>query len=129
MKNREIYDSALRFLAESTNSIDNEDYEERAPYLLAAFCNEVRDTDAAIRCAHGETQKSFNSVFLSLDSDFPLSEMFCTAASYYLAAMLVFDDDADLSDRLYDKFCDSISRIRCTVPALCENITDRYPFI
>ena len=35
MKCKEIYDSALRVLAESTLPADNDDYEERAPYLIA----------------------------------------------------------------------------------------------
>ena len=130
MNNKDIYESALRILAESAAPEDNEDYEERAPYLLAAFCTEAEDTDKALRASLGEKKEAeaFNAVFLPLEARFPLLPRFSAAASFYLAAMLIIDDNAELSDRLYDKYCDAISRIQSTVPALTETVTDRYFF-
>ena len=114
-------------LAESSVDGDNEDYEERAPYLLAAFCTEARDTDASLRIALDERESDdFNAVFIPLENDFPLLDRFSSAASLYLAAMLIIDDFPEMSDRLYDRYCDAMSSIGRCVPAVCESIQDRY---
>ena len=126
---RQIYDCALRILAESTVALDNSDYEERAPYLVASFCTQLADVDAAIRKALDKEQtKQFNAVYISLDDEFPLLDRLSASAALYLAAMLVIDDNTTLSDKLYDKYCDAISRIQDSVPALTESISNRYFF-
>ena len=63
MKNRDIYISALSLIGESVDIEENNDYEERAPYLLAAFCSEAASTDAAYR----EMKK--NAVITQLDNN------------------------------------------------------------
>jgi hypothetical protein len=129
MLNKDIYDNALSILAESMVEGANTDYEERAPFLLAAFCTEALDTDTALRQALDESKaKAFNPVFVSLDDEFPLLARFSPAGALYLASMLVVDEDPDLSDRLYDKYSDAMSSICATLPAACESITDRYFF-
>ena len=52
MKNREIYENALRLLALSAHEGENEDYEERAPYLLAAFCTEMTELEGKPACTN-----------------------------------------------------------------------------
>ena len=127
MTNREIYTSALCILAESTSEGDNEDYEERAPYLIAAFLTEASDADTALRKALDEPIAAhFNAVFASLDNEFPLLDRFSTAAAMYVAAMLTIDDFPDVSDRIYDKYSDVMSSICSSVPAVCERIQNRY---
>lgn len=108
----EIYESALALLGESLNATNNNDYEERAPYLVAAFCTEIQERDKDWRSSLklGD-QSTWNPVFISLDEVFPLSERFASAAAFYVAAMLVVESDEDLSDKLYDRFCDAISTI------------------
>ena len=129
MKCKEIYDSALRFLAESTSPTDNDDYEERAPYLLATFCSELAGTDAALRRILGKcAQSNFSEVYLPLDNDFPLLSRFASAAALYLAAMLIIDDEQSFSDKLYERYCDKIAAICSTVPALSEKIKNKYFF-
>ncbi len=124
---RDIYESALKFLAESSGYGDNSDYEERAPYLLAAFCNEASSTDAALRRSLGiQATASFDPVYIDLNAPFPLLPRFTTCAALYLAAMLILDDDRELSDTLYDKYCDSISTICASIASVAEKITDRY---
>ena len=126
---KDIFDSALRILAESTVSGDNDDYEERAPYLIAAFCTEAQDADAMLRRATDEAeQEQFSPVFIPLDSEFPLLGRFACTAALYLAAMLVLDYDSELSDRLYDKYSDSMARLCETIPFVSEAIGDRYGF-
>ena len=124
---KDIYDSALRLLAESTSAEDYADYEERAPYLIAIFCSEECSTDAALRRLHGEAQiKYTDSVYIGLAEPFPMLPALAHAAAYYLAAMLVIDDDSELSDKLYEKYCDSMSRLCESIPAVSERICDRY---
>ena len=108
----EIYDSALALLGESLDQNDNTDYEERVPYLIAAFCTEVQERDKLWRDSFNlDAQSTWNPVFISLDTEFPLSERFASAAAFYVAAMLVIESDEELSDKLYDRFCDAISTI------------------
>ena len=113
----QIYYSALALLGESLNVNDNIDYEERAPYLFAAFCTEAQETDKAWRSALGlESQSTWNPTYISLDDLFPLSDRFASAAAFYVAAMLVVDSDEELSDKLYDRFCDAMSTIDSNIP-------------
>lgn len=126
MKNRDLYTSALCLLAESLEDGENEDYEERAPYLLAAFCTEIAEVDKKLRLSQGTQAKAHDPVYLDLDTDFPLSDRFSNAASLYLAAMLILDSDEERSDSLYEKYCDSISSIADSIPASTESIVNRY---
>lgn len=127
MKNRDIYIGALNLIAQSGNAESNEDYEERAPYLIAAFCSEVRDMDREYRKAHGlSAGKDFNDVFLELDGDFPACHRFSAPACLYLAAMLIIDEDGALSDKFYEKYCDSISSVYSEIPAQIDSIRNIY---
>lgn len=127
MTNREIYESSLRVLAQSVTTGENEDYEERAPYLIAAFCTEAEEMDGYLRQALGmETSPSFGKVWQDLDEEFPLLERLAPAACLYLAAMLILDEDGELSDKLYDRYCDAMSSLRNGIPATLESIVDRY---
>ena len=51
------------------------------------------------------------------------------AAALYLASMLVMEDFEDLSDRLYDRYCDLVSRFCEAVCVENSPITDVYGFI
>ena len=127
MINRELYENALRLLSQPTDEGENEDYEERAPFLLAAFCNEAQEVDSFLRMASGiASAVEFARVWLPLDSEFPLLEQLAPAAALYLAAMLVLDEDSDLSDRLYELYGEAISHIRAGISCTLETIADRY---
>ena len=127
MQNQEIYDAALRFLGEDPGADENADYEERAPYLLAAFCSEASPLDARLRESGGQnTAPSYSAVFLPLENDFPLLSSLGTAAALYLAAMLILESDEDRSDKLYAQYSDVMSRLYDTIPASLHPITDKY---
>ena len=130
--NRDIFASALALIGESADGFVS-DYEERAPYLLGSFCTQARAIDKQIRRARKlGTQPSFSSVYLDLDTDFPLCEELISAASVYVAAMLVIDEDATLSDSLYERYCDAMATLATLnqsplgEPAVCEPISERY---
>lgn len=144
--NKDIYNNALVHIGESANGEFTSDYEERAPYLIASFCSLAKSVDKLIRTAESlGKQPSFSPVFIALETTFPLSEQLCPAAAYYVAAMLVIEEDPKLSDTLYDKYCDSMAVLAAeyepvvepeTEPEIdpvpitwsCESIIDRYYF-
>ena len=120
MQNQEIYESAIRFLAESTLPSENLDYKDRAPYLISAFCTEMSELDARIQRASGGTSTPVSVVNLPLDSSFPLSFRLAPAAALYVAAMLILDSDEERSDKLYAQYLEAISRISDALPATSE---------
>ena len=124
---RDIYQSALRFLAESTAEGDNADYEERAPYILATLCRELQSADSTLRKFLGKAAAHISdSVYLPLDSEFPLLPRFSGIAALYLAAMLILDDNSALSDSLYDKYCDAVSSVYASIESVAESVKDVY---
>ena len=126
MTNRELFENALRLLAQPTDG-SNEDYEERAPFLIASFCNEAQEVDAFLRMASGiSSAVEFTRIWLDLDESFPLLEQLAPAACLYLAAMLVLDEDMSLSDRLYELYTEALSNIRSGISCTLETIADRY---
>lgn len=140
--NRDIYNNALSLIGETLESNYLEDYEERAPYIIASVASQTKAIDKRIRLAEGlESAASFSPVFLSLDLDFPLCEQLTFPAALYLASLLVIDEDPDLSVNLYDKYCDTVSSLQTAYTgtdtsssnnsggaAVCESIAERYFF-
>ena len=111
-------------------STNNNDYEERAPYLLAAFCSEAASTDAAYReMKKLEAATSVDNVCLPLECDFPYADRFASAAVMYLAAMLVIDENIELSDKLFDRYCDTMATIQSEIPSRIEKIVQKYSAI
>ncbi len=130
VKNRDIYLSALKLIGESEDFEINADYSDRAPYLLAAFCTDADETERAYREANGLGKRGeFEAVRLGLEANFPFAEKFATSASLYLAAMLVIDENPELSDKIYERYCDLMARIQSELPSRIEKIADRYGII
>lgn len=127
MTNKDIYLAALSILAQNAPDGENADYEERAPYLIATFCSDALETDTLMRKALGiSSAKSFNEIFLPLEDSFPLLDRFASAAAKYLAAMLVIDEDSELSEKLFEMCCDGMALIRKELPYALESIVDKY---
>lgn len=122
----EIYTAALGMVCESTAN-DNSDYEERAPYLLATFCSSCRALDALYRKANGlNAAPDFSDSYLALTEEFPLHREFSSPAAAYLAAMLVVDENEEMSDRFCALYSDGLSRIQASLPCKIESIQNRY---
>ena len=127
MKNKDIYKAALHLLSQPVSEDENEDFEDRAPFLISAFCFDVLEIDSVLRRLLGiKPLEDFNRVYLPLDEDFPLVDKLAYPAAKYLAAMLVIDENPGLSDNLYEKYCDSISRLRSEIPCVSESIKNKY---
>ncbi len=124
---KDIYDSALRLLGEPADNGSDSDYADRAPYIVAAFCCDAAQADRDFRETHAlSAQPSFSEVFLDLSAEFPLSPRFASAAAYYLAAMLIFEEDESRSDSLFAKYCDSLSAAITEIPARLGKIKNMY---
>lgn len=127
MKNQEIYENALRLLAQHTDEGENEDYKERAPFLIASFCSEAMEVDQFLRESIGESPAaSFGKVWMELTEDFPLLDRLAPVACLYVAAMLVLEENTDLSDRLYDLYSQGISAVWNGITSVIDSIKEQY---
>lgn len=125
---RELFDSAVALLCEDPSDSERIfDYTERGPYLFAMLVMQTLPLDAEYRLAYGlEAGGGFSATVLPLESKFPLSEAFAPAAVYYVAAMLVADENEDLMDKLFALYTDTVSAIQASLPASISPITDKY---
>jgi hypothetical protein len=127
LKNRDIYESALRILAQSAAAGENTDFEERAPYLIASFCADTLELNRHLCEAAGKSPLAgFEKVWISLEENFPLIDRLAPIACLYLAAMLILDEDGEISDKLYARYCDKITEIWQEIPAVIEKIKEKY---
>ena len=126
MKNRDIYELALAFLAENGDRTVNADYEERAGYLLSAFATEILEVNRIFSESVNDEAIRAVPLYLALDEAFPMHDRFAAAAGMYLAAMLVLSEDAELSDKLFSRYCDAMSRAVTEIPMVSGKTVDRY---
>ena len=123
----EIFTASLKLLGEVGGAEENPDYAERAPYIIASFASEAIEVDERYRMAHGIEKNAFaTTVMIGLDQSFPLSERLASSCALYLASMLIADESPELSEELYEKYCDSISSVCRFLPHICEEIKNVY---
>ncbi len=128
MQYRDILNAAIRILGESDANGNTSDYEERSAYLLGIFCADCVSLDMKHRKLAGETvSKPQIPACVSLDDTFPLSDVFVPTATYYLASMLVLEENEKISDKLFEEFSDSLCSIRAELCAISHSIKNKYP--
>ena len=126
MTNKDIFLGALALVGEPVG-LDAADYAERAPYIIANFITENTALDDKYRAAVGAGPKTaVCHVFASDEEAFPLLPRFSSAAQYYLASMLIADEDDARSDGFFDKFCTAMADIMAEIPAVSSAIVDVY---
>ncbi len=104
-----------------------EDYEDRAGYILATFCADCIKADQRYRLTHSESSVAPTVLtYVNLTSDFALCDVFAPAAVYYLAAMLIMDEDEEMSEKFFALYSDSLSEILSDLPMVSTAIKDRY---
>lgn len=122
----EIYEAAVR-LVDEIEAGDSPDYESRAPYLLGSFYTEQiplqKKLDAANRAEPIEYEPC---LYVDLESHFPLSDELIAPAVNYLAAMLVIDENEEMSDQFFDRYIDGVASIAASLPASLHPIKDCY---
>ena len=125
---RNVYETALKILGESHCSASDGELSERAPYIGAALCTEAAALDRAYRAAFGmEEAESFSALYIDLNSPFPLADRFAPAAAYYMAAMLILDEDTELYEKLFDRWCDALAAISAEIPFVKGSTAEVYP--
>ena len=123
----EILNAALKFLGEVGDENENPDYAERAPFIIASFVGEASGADKLYREANGLDKNELpDRVYFPLESEFPLADRFIPPCTHYLASILISDENPELSESYYDRYCDSISAILAALPSRSESITDVY---
>ena len=123
---QKIYHAALRLICESEDN-SNLDYDERAPYLLGSFYTEQIPLQKKLNEAKGLEPVEYEPALeINIGYPFPLSDEFIAPATYYLAAMLVIDENEELSDRLFDRYIDGVASIAASLPASLHPIKDCY---
>ena len=125
---RSVYATALKLIGEIDYSTSETELAERAPYLGAALCREAAALDRAYREAFaiGKAQE-FEGLSLDLDAKFPRADRFAPAAAYYMAAMLILYDDAELYEKLFERWCDALASISAEIPFVKGSTADVYP--
>lgn len=129
MKNEDIYKAALHLVGElnSEQTAWNADYLERSGYLLAMVCRQCEPVENLFRAANGQDAVTLpDQLCYLMTVTFPLSPPLSTAAAFGLAALLVADENPELSGELHDRFRQSLSEILAALPMKPESITDRY---
>ena len=119
MTNRSILNSACSLLSEGTNTNTPEDYEDRACYILATFCNQSTRVQKKYLLAHQLTFTEYRErSTVEMADSFPLVPVLVPAATYYLAAMLAIDENETLSDKLFDLYASEIATISAEADAI-----------
>ncbi len=126
----ELFPSAVSLACEDPNGGDSiADYSERAPYLFANLLTLVTPLDKLYRHSHGlEAATPFSGVAVEMSDEFHLSPIFAPAALYYVAAMLVLDENESMSDKLFALYSDTLASIQNALPAKCTPITETHRF-
>jgi hypothetical protein len=123
---REIYEAALRIICENSSSEETADYEERAPYILATFCNECAPIEKAYCKAHNLQFVSIPALTqIAMIDYFPLRDRFSSAVIYYLCAMLVIDENEELSDKFFSRYTDTVSLIQAATQQKLQEIKEQ----
>ena len=81
-----------------------------------------------LRASVGTSAKGApETVCVPLDGEFGLSDAFAPAAIYYLAAMLVLDENEEMSESFLARYSDQLATLRASLPMGKEHIRDHYP--
>ncbi len=109
-----LFESALALICEDKNDRDGiSDYIERAPYLFANVLTACEVLDQEYREFFALEQRSaFDGAQVSMEASFELAQTFAPAAVYYVASMLVLDENEKMSDRLFDLYSGALSNIQ-----------------
>ncbi len=128
MTYQSLFDSAKHAVCEGGSGGDTSDYAERAPYLLANFVGQSRMLDTQYRAAHQMDAGTYPEVAaVSMTDTFPLCAVFAPLAVYYLSAMLVLDENEEMSEKFFSLYADGIAALEDSLPAKIESIVNRYP--
>ena len=122
-----ILDASIALLCEDASNGDCEDYKTRAIYILATFSTECQSLDRRLRKSLGDnTDIGKIPAVVILSDNFPLSDAFIPAATYYLSAILAIEENEALSEKFFELYTDAIASIQASLPTTAETVVNRY---
>ncbi len=127
MQNRDIFHAAISLCGELRSVGHLEDYEERTIHLLPLVFYHFGAKDRAWRKANRmEEQDDILPTVISLDAQFPLSQVFATPAAAMLASLLVIGENPDMSEQLNELALRTAKTISLETPMISEKIAEKY---
>lgn len=125
---RGVYEHALAILGEDLSGRYSDDYLERSMYLIALICSNLCEKDQILRKEKGlPEQGNINKEKIVLSEEFPLCDEFLPAVAYYLASMLIFDEDHGRSDMLFEKYVACVKEVSGSLAYESKGIINKYP--
>lgn len=129
MKYFELIENAVALVCEDPASDTTDDYYERAAYILGTFVSQSAEYDNRYRITKGEdTVTHAITLFVDSERDFALSDVFIPIAVHYLAAMLVLEENEEMSEKFFSLYTDGLSSLLASLSTV-EPITDRYSLL
>lgn len=117
MKNMDIYKKALELLGGRFDRDRLIEYTIRAPYILGGFFYENCALDDRYREILGCGRRKYtHTVYADLALDFPFVKRFQAAAEYYMASILVLEDDGETGDKFYGLYSGEMAEIISEIP-------------
>ena len=121
----DVYVLAAYMIGEDPNAEDSADLRVRAATLLSSICLEMKNDDRLYCLGLGCESAPWGGEMLELESEFPLSVRFAPAAAKALAALLVAEENASLSEYFDGCAKYDIDIIKSEIPAKVEKIRAR----
>lgn len=127
MKYDSIKETAFALIGETNPFSDTRDYDDRFPFVLATFINQNSSLDSALKKQLGIVGKDCPAVSgCDIFGDFPLLDRFVTPAVYYVASMLITDENTELSDKFFGLYEKSMTDMYSALPLTHGQILDAY---
>ena len=125
----DILTMATNLMAENgASTVTLSEFNDRAPYILAAFCGEARLIDKRYREAFMlGNQPAFDRVRLAPEATFPLCERLAYPAAFYLASTLIADENPEISKVFTERCHNALESAYGEIPCTLHPIVNRYP--
>lgn len=118
----DVYILAAYMIGEDPTAADTQDLRVRSAALLSAICLDMKNDDRLYCGGYGRETAPWDGEMLELESEFPLSVRFAPAAAKALAALLVAEENASLSEYFDGCSKHDVEIIKSEIPAKVEKI-------
>ncbi len=127
MKCDDIRETAYALIGETNTFSDTRDYDDRFPFVLATFINQNSSLDGVVKKQLGIVGEDCHAVCgTDIFGDFPLLDRFAAPAVYYVASMLVTDENTELSDKFFELYEKAMNDMFSALPLTHGQIEDAY---
>lgn len=80
------------------------------------------------RIRQGSADEVRHRIYVGTDGfdDFPLSDIFIAPTIFYIASMLIVDENSELSDKLFERYSHAMTKLLSALPFEHTEIADVY---